>query len=248
MIEIMDRQAAEEYAEIRRILKEGAEYSRQSERMLTEKLNALAEQSEKTERILAEQSEQSKQLKQALASLAEQSEETKRILAEHVERAERQRAEYYEKWEKIDLWMKESNRRLESFGFVQGEIAEDLFIRTVKDAMRRQNILIDKVHPYLESEGAGEYDIVAVNRTDVFVFEIKNKLRVNHLEKFRKVQLPRFKDIFPQYADHTLYGGVGALVVKKQLEEQARSLGLYVLTQGGDGNSVLYTPPNPRTF
>lgn len=220
MIEIMDRQAAEEYAEIRRILKEGAEYSRQSERMLTEKI----------------------------ASLAEQSEETKRILAEHVERAERQRAEYYEKWEKIDLWMKESNRRLESFGFVQGEIAEDLFIRTVKDAMRRQNILIDKVHPYLESEGAGEYDIVAVNRTDVFVFEIKNKLRVNHLEKFRKVQLPRFKDIFPQYADHTLYGGVGALVVKKQLEEQARSLGLYVLTQGGDGNSVLYTPPNPRTF
>ena len=220
MIEIMDRQAAEEYAEIRRILKESAEYSRQSERMLTEKI----------------------------ASLAEQSEETKRILAEHIERAERQRAEYYEKWEKIDLWMKESNRRLESFGFVQGEIAEDLFIRTVKDAMRRQNILIDKVHPYLESEGAGEYDIVAVNRTDVFVFEIKNKLRVNHLEKFRKVQLPRFKDIFPQYADHTLYGGVGALVVKKQLEEQARSLGLYVLTQGGDGNSVLYPPPNPRTF
>ena len=216
MIEIMDKQAAEEYAEIRRILKEAAEYSRQSERKL--------------------------------ASLAEQSEETKRILAEHIERAERQRAEYYEKWEKIDLWMKESNRRLESFGFVQGEIAEDLFIRTVKDAMCRQNILIDKVHPYLESEGAGEYDIVAVNRTDVFVFEIKNKLRVNHLEKFRKVQLPRFKDIFPQYADHTLYGGVGALVVKKQLEEQARSLGLYVLTQGGDGNSVLYTPPNPRTF
>ena len=220
MIETMDRQAAEEYAEIRKIIKEGVEYSRQSERMLTEKLNALAEQSE----------------------------ETKRILAEHVERAERQRAEYYAKWEKIDLWMKESNRRLESFGFVQGEIAEDLFIRTVKDAMLRQNILIDKVHPYLESEGAGEYDIVAVNRTDVFVFEIKNKLRVNHLEKFRKVQLPRFKDIFPQYADHTLYGGVGALVVKKQLEEQARSLGLYVLTQGGDGNSVLYTPPNPRTF
>ena len=218
MIETMDRQAAEEYAEIRKIIKEGVEYSRQSERMLTEQLNALAEQSE----------------------------ETKRILAEHVERAERQRAEYYEKWEKIDLWMKESNRRLESFGFVQGEIAEDLFIRTVKDAMRRQNILIDKVHPYLESEGAGEYDIVAVNRTDVFVFEIKNKLRVNHLEKFRKVQLPRFKDIFPQYADHTLYGGVGALVVKKQLEEQARSLGLYVLTQGGDGNSVLYPPPTPE--
>lgn len=219
----MDRQAAEEYAEIRRILKEGAEYSRQSERMLaslTEKLNALAEQSEETKRILAEQSE----------------------------RADRQRAEYYEKWEKIDLWMKESNRRLESFGFVQGEIAEDLFIRTVKDAMRRQNIFIDKVHPYLESEGAGEYDIVAVNPTDVFVFEIKNKLRVNHLEKFRKVQLPRFKDIFPQYADHTLYGGVGALVVKKQLEEQARSFGLYVLTQGGDGNSVLYPPPKPRTF
>ena len=219
----MDRQAAEEYAEIRRILKEGAEYSRQSERILaslTEKLNALAEQSE----------------------------ETKRILAEHSERADRQRAEYYEKWEKIDLWMKESNRRLESFGFVQGEIAEDLFIRTVKDAMRRQNIFIDKVHPYLESEGAGEYDIVAVNPTDVFVFEIKNKLRVNHLEKFRKVQLPRFKDIFPQYADHTLYGGVGALVVKKQLEEQARSFGLYVLTQGGDGNSVLYPPPKPRTF
>ena len=77
-----------------------------------------------------------------------------------------------------------------------------------------------------------------MNGNEVFVFEIKNKLRPADLEKFCGVQLPRFKRYFPQYEHHTLYGGVGALVVKDQLEARARNLGLYVLTQAGRMVSV----------
>ena len=320
----MDKQAAEEYAEIRKILKENAEQSRQTDRKLAE----LAEQSKQTDRKLAELAEQSKQTDRKLAELAESIQETRRELTESAEKtrqaiaessketdrklaesskklaesaektrqaiaersretdrklaesskklaesaaetrrelaeqsrearrerveqskqAAQERAEIREELRKTIRWLQESNKKLEGFGLVQGEIAEDLFIRTVEDAMRLQNIDISAVYPYPRIKGVCEYDLLAVNGNEVFVFEIKNKLRAADLEKFCGVQLPRFKQYFPQYEHHTLYGGVGALVVKDQLEARARNLGLYVLKQGGKDNSVLHKPPKPRAF
>lgn len=43
------------------------------------------------------------------------------------------------------------------------------------------------------------------------VFEVENKLRPQDLRRFVGMQLPHFKEIFLEY---TLYGGIGALVVK----------------------------------
>lgn len=277
----IDKQAAEEYAEIRRILKAGAEQSKQTDRKLAELAEsskqtrreltesaektrqAIAESSRETDRKLAELADQSREIDRTLAEsskkLAESAEETRRELAEQSrearqERAEQskqaaqERAEIREELRKTIRWLQESNKKLEGFGLVQGEIAEDLFIRTVEDAMRLQNIDISAVYPYPRIKGVCEYDLLAVNGNEVFVFEIKNKLRPADLEKFCGVQLPRFKQYFPQYEHHTLYGGVGALVVKDQLEARARNLGLYVLTQGGKDNSVLHKPPKPRAF
>ena len=302
----MDKQAAEEYAEIRRILKAGAEQSNRMRAELAEqskqtdrKLAELAEQSKQTDRKLAELAEQSKQTDRKLAELAESIKETRRELTESAEKtrqviadssretdrtlaesskklaesaaetrrelaeqskearrerveqskqAAQERAEIREELRKTIRWLQESNKKLEGFGLVQGEIAEDLFIRTVEDAMRLQNIDISAVYPYPRIKGVCEYDLLAVNGNEVFVFEIKNKLRPADLEKFCGVQLPRFKRYFPQYEHHTLYGGVGALVVKDQLEARARNLGLYVLTQGGKDNSVLHKPPKPQAF
>ena len=172
----MDKQAAEEYAEIRRILKEGAEQSRETDR-----------------------------------KLAESAEEARQERAEQSKEAAQERAEIREELRETIRWLKESNKKLEGLGLVQGEIAEDLFIRTVEDAMRLQGISINAVYPYPRIKGVCEYDLLAVNGNEVFVFEIKNKLRATDLEKFCEVQLPRFKQFFPQYEHHTLYGGVGAL-------------------------------------
>ena len=215
----MEKQESKEYTEVWAILKETAEQGKKTRRLLDE----LAVQSEGTRRLLDRLAVQSEENKRAIAELVAQGKETRR-------------------------YMNESNRRLEGLGLVQGEIAEELFYRTIKEAMAKQGIIIDEVLASLEVKGIGEYDIVAVNSTSAFVFEIKNKLKMDHLEKLHKVQLPRFREAFPEYKDHKLYAGVGALVVKEHIEKQARKLGFYVLTQGGKDNTVLHKPSSPRIF
>ena len=250
------RKLAEFAEESRQIKRELAAQSKETDRKFAE----LAEQSRQTKRELAEQSkqtkrelaEQSKETDRKLAKLAEESAEEsrqlKRELAEQSKQTRRALDELAAQSKETARYMKESNRRLEGLGLVQGEIAEELFYRTIKEAMAKQGIIIDEVLSSLEVKGIGEYDIVAVNRTSAFVFEIKNKLKMDHLEKLHKVQLPRFREAFPEYKDHKLYAGVGALVVKEHIEKQARKLGFYVLTQGGKDNTVLHKPSSPRIF
>ena len=194
--------------------------------------------------LLKELSEQSKENKRSIAKLSEES----RLLVVQSKETRRALDELAAQSKETARYMKESNRRLEGLGLVQGEIAEELFYRTIKEAMAKQGIIIDEVLFSLEVKGIGEYDIVAVNRTSAFVFEIKNKLKMDHLEKLHKVQLPRFREAFPEYKNHKLYAGVGALVVKEHIETRARKLGFYVLTQGGKDNTVLHKPSSQLIF
>ena len=96
---------------------------------------------------------------------------------------------------------------------------------------------IDQIEFNLKAPGAGEYDIVAANGHEVVVLEVKNKLNPDHLQHFVKVQLPRFKQLFPIFADYTLYGAVGSLVVPEQIEQQAEKMGLFVFTQTAEGGA-----------
>lgn len=72
---------------------------------------------------------------------------------------------------------------------------------------------------------------MAVNRTQAVVLEIKNKLRDSDLEHFVDKQLLMFKESFPEFEEREVYGGIGALVVKKQMKRIARRKGFFALTQ-----------------
>ena len=45
-----------------------------------------------------------------------------------------------------------------------------------------------------------------------------------------------------------VYGGIGALVVKDELQEQAEERGLFVLTQGEHESAKLHAPKRPRVL
>ena len=218
--------AEESAEESRQIKRELAEHSKETDRKLAELAEESAEESRQLRRELAEQS---RETDRKLAELAEESAEEfrqlRRELAENSKETRRALDELAAQSKETARYMKESNRRLEGLGLVQGEIAEELFYRTIKEAMAKQGIIIDEVLSSLEVKGIGEYDIVAVNRTSAFVFEIKNKLKMDHLEKLHKVQLPRFREAFPEYKDHKLYAGVGALVVKSTSKSRPANWG-----------------------
>ena len=127
----------------------------------------------------------------------------------------------------------------------QAEIAEDLFRRSVQAALESLGMHMDSVFYNLKAPGVRQYDVTAVNSTQVVVFEIKNKLRRDDITRFLETHLPQFKEAFPQFKDHKVYGGVGALVMSREQEAEAVAQGLFVLTQGEDGVAHIQGPKTP---
>ena len=88
-------------------------------------------------------------------------------------------------------------------------------------------------------KGRGEYDIVADDKGQVLVIEVKNKLSRRMVDEFMDEKLPRFKTLLPEYRDSKIMAGIGALVVKDDVGRYAEKAGLYVLTQTDDGGAAL---------
>ena len=63
--------------------------------------------------------------------------------------------------------------------------------------------------------------IRAVDGGRVLVVEVKNKLEKRMVDKFLEEKLPRFKEIFPEYAKYQVIGGMGALVVRDEVGRYA---------------------------
>ena len=140
----------------------------------------------------------------------------------------------------------EIGRQLGDIGLVQGEAAEDLFFRNVRHLFKEdRDMICADVKRNLKKKGvAGEYDIVAVNGDAVLVIEVKNKLQNRMVDNFLEKKLPKFKNIFPEYRDRRLLGGMGALVVKDAVGRYAEKAGLYVLTQTSEGGAALINRKN----
>ena len=141
-------------------------------------------------------------------------------------------------------------RQLGDLGLVQGEVAEDLFYRNLRSIFRKVKLDLKKVKRNLKRKGEGEYDLVAVDGGRVLVVEVKNKLEKRMVDKFLEEKLPRFKELFPEYADYDVVAGMGALVVKDDVGRYAEKAGLYVLTQTDEGGAALMNREGfePRTF
>jgi hypothetical protein len=141
-------------------------------------------------------------------------------------------------------------RQLGDLGLVQGEVAEDLFYRNLRSVFRKTKLELKKVKRNLKRKGVGEYDLVAVDGGRVLVVEVKNKLEKRMVDTFLDKKLPRFKEIFPEYAKYQVIGGMGALVVKDEVGRYAEKAGLYVLTQTDEGGATLLNREGfePRTF
>ncbi len=143
-------------------------------------------------------------------------------------------------------------KNLGDMGFVQGQVAEDLFYRNVKGLFRPLNWRFKRVRRNVKIKGYGEYDIVAdeVEAQRVLVIEIKNKLERKMVDDFMNKKLPRFKTLLPEYRDRQMLAGVGALVVQDSVGRYAERAGLFVLTQSIDGGAALMNRKNfkPREF
>ena len=167
-------------------------------------------------------------------------------LKESQKRTDSQILELKESQKKTDSQMRRTDAKLDrigkqlaDLGLVQGEVAEELFYRNLRSLFRKRKVTFEKVRRNVKKKGKGEYDIVAVDEGRVLVIEVKNKLEKRMVNEFIEERLPRFKELFPEYARYRVEGGIGALVVKEDVGRYAEKAGLYVMTQTDEGGAAL---------
>jgi len=144
-----------------------------------------------------------------------------------------------EQMRRTDAKLDRIGKHLADLGLVQGEVAEELFYRNLRSLFRKRKVTFEKVRRNVKKKGKGEYDIVAVDEGRVLVVEVKNKLEKRMVNEFIEERLPRFKELFPEYARYRVEGGIGALVVKEDVGRYAEKAGLYVMTQTDEGGAAL---------
>jgi len=119
--------------------------------------------------------------------------------------------------------IKKSQKLRDDLWLTQGEVAEDSIRRSVLRNLDRYNIYIrevllkKKIKDEKTKQILWEYDIIAINDSELVVVEVKNKLTQKHIEYFLEVQLPKFKKLLPEYKDYRMFWWVGGLVCKKMI-------------------------------
>ena len=197
-----------------------------------EQIKELRESQAKTDEQIARTHEEIRELRESQAKTDEQIMELKSFLDE------------------VGRRLDKVGEQLGDLGIVQGEVAEDLFYRNLKSLFKKRDMLFREVKRNVRRKGKGEYDIVASNGKEVLVIEVKNKLTRRLVDEFIRRKLPRFKELFPEYKDKMLLGGVGALVVKEDVGRYAEKAGLFVLTQTDEGGAALVNKDRfrPKVF
>ncbi len=143
---------------------------------------------------------------------------------------------------KTEAALAEMAKELGGIGNTQGEIAEDLFRRNLVSLMQEKGSKLTSVSQRVKAISEREYDLIGVNGELVAIVEVKSKVSNKNLETFVHKQIPAFRNDFPQYKKHKIIGCVAGLIVRKEIEKKAASIGLFVLTQKGkDGAQIANT-------
>jgi len=142
-----------------------------------------------------------------------------------------------EKFEETDKKFRAIHEELGGIGKSNGEIAENFFATALKNDMQIGKLKFDYIDLNVtrkKNQTEAEYDIILYNDHKVLVVEIKYNFRIDHLHRFYKNSLKKFRSLFPHYKDFKLYGAIAALSFEKGVIQEAENYGFHILTQNSD--------------
>ena len=139
--------------------------------------------------------------------------------------------------EKLDKRIKEVTEQLGGMGNSNGAFAEDYFAGALSEKKMFAGLKFDEVETNMKGKcGAikDEFDIVMYNGNSVALIEVKYKVQTEDLEKMVTKKAPNFRTLFPYYAGHKVYLGIGSMSFTDRIYEKAKELGIGMLKQKGD--------------
>ncbi len=261
-LEEYKQKAANEFEEARKRAdkereKADKKYDKEREKAAQE-LKEMRKIQEENMKGIKELRKEHKEARQETKNIKESFKISKKERDEAHKKAMKEMEEIREAQKKGDIQLKETKKaikelsqqvdrvckQLGDMGFVQGEVAEDSIYRNISYAFNKIDKNFIDIQRNIEKNNH-EFDIVAVNGNEVLLVEVKNKLSYRAIDSFLNKQIPKFRQLFPEYEKYKLLGAVGSLVVKNEIGKYAEKLGLYVITQGSEGLAEI---ANSRNF
>ncbi|GHV29623.1 hypothetical protein AGMMS4952_15580 [Spirochaetia bacterium] len=139
--------------------------------------------------------------------------------------------------EDVDRRIKEVTEQLGGMGNSNGAFAEDYFATAMSDKKMFAGLKFDDVEINLKGKSGAikdEFDIVMYNGNAVAIIEVKYKAQTEDLEKMVTKKVSNFRTLFPYYADHKVYLGIGSMSFNEYVYAKAKELGIGMLKQNGD--------------
>ena len=129
-----------------------------------------------------------------------------------------------------------------SFNTKWGEFLENLvegdLIRLLNKCGVQVSLILPRVKYVRPDNSIGaEYDLIAINGSEVVVFEIKTTLGVKDVYGFIE-RLKKVKDHFPKYSDKKIYGGMAYMKADGDSSKEADEKGLFLIKAPGGANQV----------
>jgi len=175
------------------------------------------------------------ELKDLVASLAVDRKETERLLNEKF-------AETRLMQQETARQIKEVSRQLGGMGNSNGDFAEEFFYNSLRETMTFAGVHFDMISDKFrtrrimpdKTEKKAQFDIVLHNGDSLALIEVKYKAELEDIEEMIEEKVPNFRLLYPQYAKYKLYLGIGSLVLKDRIVQEAKKLGIGLMEQRGD--------------
>jgi len=123
-----------------------------------------------------------------------------------------------------------------------GDFAEEFFYNSLEKTMTFAGIHFDVISNKFngkktmpdKTEIKAQFDIVLHNGDSLALIEAKYKANLKDLKELVEKKVPNFRFLYPKYAKCKLYLGIGSLVLKDRVVQEAKKLGIGLMKQRGD--------------
>jgi hypothetical protein len=212
-------------------------------RMFQETDRILTEKFKETDRILTEKfQETDKQLKETDKQLKE----TDRMLTEKFTETDRMLTEKFTETDRmLSSKFSETDRKIRKldqlFTSQWGKLVESLVEGDLVKLLNQKGIAVHRTVQRADGNYQGqnfEYDIIAINGTEIVIVEVKTTLRPDDVTDFHE-KLWKAKTYLPEYHDKIIYGAVAFITVEGSSHRMAEKQGFFVIRATGSSSSIV---------
>jgi exonuclease VII large subunit len=168
--------------------------------------------------------------------------ETERILNEKFAETDRMMKENARKSEEFDKKFWEMHKEIGGISNSNGDFAEEFFYNSLKETMTFAGIHYEYISDKFarqkkmpdKTEVRAQFDIVLHNGNSIALIEAKYKADLEDVKELVEKKIPNFRFLYPEFANYKLYLGIGSLVLKDRIVQEAKKLGIGLMMQKGD--------------